>query len=129
MWVSKTLMFAGTCPARGEVTLVSQRISRPFRTRRFSVRFPVGCINLLAVSFYMAQDDEAPAAGRPSGISILQDYGQVGLVRGDGVQIVLDHVVAGVAAGAYIKVYASNGDFFDHAVDVDIEIEVEDEGS
>lgn len=129
MWVSKTLMFAGTCPARGELTVVSQRISRLFRTRRFSVRFPAGCINLLGLSFFVAQDDEAPAAGKPSGISVLQDYGQVDSVRGEGVQIVLDHVVGGGASGAYLKVYAANADFYAHAVDVDIEIEVEDEGS
>jgi len=125
MWVSKTVMFAGTCLARGEVTLVSQRIVRTFRTRRLTIRFPLGCGNLLGLRFYLAEDSQAPASGVPSGISLLQDYGQVDTVRGDGVQIVLDHVVLSAAGGAYIKVYAANTDYYDHAIDVDVEIEVE----
>ena len=128
MLSSKTVMFAGTCSARSELTLVSHRIMRPFQTKTFTIRFPTGTNNLMSLRFYYAGDPEAPASGRPSGISLLQDYGQVDYVRGEGIQITLDHVVADVHAGGYLKVYANNTDFYDHAVDVDIEIQVEDDG-
>ena len=98
MLVSKTLMFAGTCPARGEITLVSDWISRPFQTRQITIRFPVGTLNLLALQIFLAGDDDAPTTGPPSGIDLLQDYGQVDYVRGDGYQIVLNHVVRVTAA-------------------------------
>lgn len=125
MWVSKTLLFAGTCSARSVKTLVSQRITRPFRTRQLTIRFAPGCANLMALTFFAADDDQAPAAGRPSGISLLQDYGQGDYVRGDGDQIVLNHVVHAAAGGVYLKVHADNTDWYDHAIDADIEIEVQ----
>lgn len=128
MWVSKTLMFGGTCSARSVLTLVSRWIQRAFRVKRITCRFPAGCLNLMALTFFHATDDEAPAAGKPSGISLLQDYGERDSVRGENVQIVLEHQVQVKSGGSWIKVYAENTDFFDHSVDVDIEIEVEEEG-
>lgn len=125
MWVSKTLMFAGTCSARSVKTLVSQRITRPFRTRQLTVRFAPGCSNLMALTFFAADDDQAPTTGKPSGISLLQDYGQVDSVRGDGEQIVLNHVIHVAAGGVYLKVHADNTDWYDHAIDLDVEIEVQ----
>lgn len=125
MWVSKTLMFAGTCLARSELTLVSQRITRPFRTRQITVRFAPGCSNLIPLTFFAADDDQAPATGKPSGISLLQDYGQTDSVRGDAEQIVLNHVIHVAAGGVYLKVYANNTDWYDHAIDLDVEIEVQ----
>lgn len=128
MWVPKTLMFAGTCSARSVLTLVSQRITRRYRTRQITCRFPVGTLNLLTLTPYLSGDDEAPAAGAPAGIKLLQDYGQVASIRADGEQIVLDHMVSPDTAGSYLKIYAVNTDFYAHAVDVDITIEVEMEG-
>lgn len=125
MWVPKTMMFAGTCAARSVLTLVSQRITRPFRTRQITIRFAPGCSNLMALTFFAAGDDQAPTTGKPSGISLLQDYGQVDSVRGDGVQIVLNHVIHAATGGVYLKIHASNTDWYDHAIDCDIEIEVE----
>ncbi|HAM56140.1 MAG TPA: hypothetical protein DCQ64_12350 [Candidatus Rokubacteria bacterium] len=127
MWIAKTLSFAGTCTARSVLTLVSRRIMRPFRTRQVTARFPAGCLNLMSLRFYAADDNSAPTSGPPSGISLLQDYGPTDAIRGEAVQIVLDHVVASRDAGSYLKVYADNTDYYDHAVDVDITIEVEDQ--
>jgi len=125
VWVPKTLMFAGTASARSVKTLASDRITRPFRLSSITIRFPAGTQNLLALSFYLSHDDEAPTTGKPSGISLLQDYGQVDYVRGDGVQVTLNHTVEVDPAGAYLKVYADNTDWYDHAIDVDIELLVQ----
>lgn len=125
MWVSKTIMFAGTCLARAEATLASQRIMRPFRTREITARFAAGCADLLALRLYLSTDETAPTTGRPTGVSLLQDYGQVDSVRGDDVQIVLNHVIVEDPGGSWLKVHATNDDWYDHAINVDIEIEVE----
>lgn len=125
MWIKKTLAFAGTCSARSVLTLCSQRIMRPFRTLSFTIRFPAGCLNLMSIRFFAASDNEAPTTGKPSGISLLQDYGQVDYLRGEAIQITIRHQIEASPAGTYLKVFADNTDFYDHTVDVDIEIEVE----
>lgn len=123
-WVAKALSFVGTCSARSELTLVSQRITRAFRVRRIMARFPTGCQNLMSLAFFLSGDDEAPSSGRPTGISVLQDLGQVDYVRGEGVLLTLDHTVEMAAEGSYLKVYADNQDYYEHAVDVLVQVEV-----
>jgi hypothetical protein len=81
------------------------------------------------VSFYIAPDVQAPSSGKPSGVSLLQDYGGVDSVRGEGVQIVLNHEIEVRQGGSCLKVYAVNDDYYDHSVDVDVEIQVEQEGA
>ncbi len=119
----KTVSFYGTCAARSVVTLVSKRIQSPFRLRRIQASFPSGCNNLLALRFFMSRDLSAPAAGEPTGTSLLRDYGQVDYVVGEGEQKSMDHGISVAEAGSYLKVYAVNDDFYDHAVDVQMEIE------
>jgi len=127
MWVPKTIMFAGLCLARSVLTLPSQRITRPFRLSMVTIRFPAGTQNLVTIRLYQADDNQAPTTGRPSGVSLLQDFGQVDYVRGDGVQVTLLHTIDVAPAGAYLKVHADNTDWYDHTVDVDIQILVQDE--
>jgi hypothetical protein len=129
MWVPKTLMFAGRCEARSVLTLVSQRITRPFRLSMATIRFPNGTQNLVTIRLYQAEDDQAPTTGRPSGVSLLQDFGQVDYLRGDGVQVTVLHTIDVTPAGAYLKVHADNSDWYDHMVDVDLQILVEDEST
>jgi hypothetical protein len=119
----KTVTFYGVCLARAGLTLVCKRIGSPFRLRAIHATFALGCINLLLVRCYTAADDEAPAAGQPNGVSILRDYGQVDYLVGDDTKKEVLHEVEVAEAGSYLKVYADNQDFFDHAVDVQIMIE------
>jgi hypothetical protein len=121
---SKTLSFYGTCLARAELTLVSKRIGTSYTVRWIRVSFPAGSMNLLAVRLYLAPDEEAPASGEPSGVSLLRDYGQVDYLVGEQEQKVIEHVVAVTEGGTWLKVYAVNSDFFDHAVDVQVGIEL-----
>jgi len=119
----KTVTFYGVCLARGELTLVSKRIGTPFKLKGIHVTFALGCINLLLVRCFTAADDEAPAAGQPNGVSILRDYGQVDYLVGDDTKKEILHEVEVAEAGAWLKVHGENADFFDHAVDVQIQIE------
>jgi hypothetical protein len=121
----KTVSFGGTCAARSTAVLVSKRIMRPFALREIHVHFPLGCQNLVTLAFYASPDDEAPSTGGPTGVSLLADYGQVDWVRGDGVSKVMAHTVRFEAAGVWLKVYAANVDYYEHDIDVEMEIDVE----
>jgi len=119
----KTVTFYGVCLARAELTLVSKRIGTPFKLKGIHVTFALGCINLLLVRCFTAADDEAPAAGQPNGVSILRDYGQVDYLVGDNTKKEILHEVEVAESGSWLKVHGENADFFDHAVDVQIQIE------
>jgi len=119
----KTVSFYGTCEARSEKTLVTPRISTGYKIMAIHATFPLGCINLLSLSFYHSIDANAPSAGKPSGVSILMDYGQVDYVVGDGQKKEMQHECEMHERGSFLKVYANNTDFFAHAIDVQIFIE------
>lgn len=118
----KTISFFAMVAASSNKTLVSQRISRPFRVTKIAARFALGCENLLTLRFYHAADDEAPTANAPNGVSMLQDYGQVDYVVGDQDTKEMDHEVIVEESGAYLKVYAENADGVEHSIDVQITI-------
>jgi hypothetical protein len=124
--VLKTVAFYGTAPARSGVTLLSKRISTSFRLRGLVVTFPVGTLNLLTLRFYASLDQEVPTTTEPSGVSLLRDYGQVDYLAGDGEQLAIDHSVDMAEAGSYLKVWALNTDFYDHAVNVQMTLEIPD---
>jgi hypothetical protein len=119
----KTLSFHGTCNSASVLTLASPRISTPFRVKSIRATFPLGCINLLQLSFLLAYDGSTPATGKPSGTSMLQDYGQVDYIVGDDIKKMLLHEVDVNESGTYLKVYAKNDDFSDHGVDVQVTID------
>jgi len=119
----KTVSFYGSATARGIVTLASTRIQRPFTVKEIHATFPVGTLNLLLLRFYLSGDAHAPTTGLPSGTSLLQDYGQVDYLTGDGTRKVTDHEVGVETGGHYLKVHATNNDWYAHAIDVQIIIE------
>jgi len=125
---SKVVAFSGTCPARGELTLVSKRISTAYRLRSIHAEFPAGAQNLLALRFYTAPDPSAPATGAPNGVSLLRDYGQVDYLVGDGLPRDLEHHLQIDEAGTWLKVHAVNTDWYDHAVNVHMTIELIERG-
>ena len=125
MLETKSLCFAGTATARSQTCLVSRMIGRAFVLRCITVRFPIGTQNNLAIEVWVSPDDEAPTSGDPTGVNVLQDYSQAAYLRGDGDQVVLVHSLRCPDAGNYVKVIGTNDDYYDHAIDVDVEIEVE----
>lgn len=122
---TKTLIFAGTATARTQTTLVSKRIDRPIRLDQITARFAPGCQNLLTLAFWLSPDDDAPTTGDPTGVNLLRDYSQSLTLRGDGEQIVLPHNQRVPETGYYLKVVATNDDWYDHAIEVDMQITID----
>lgn len=123
----KTVSFYGSAPARSGLTLVSKRIGTPFRIVSIRATFPSGCINLLALRFYTAFDLHTGTTTEPNGVSVLRDYGQVDYLVGEGEQKLIEHSVAVAERGSYLKVWGVNDDFFDHAIDVQMTIDIGEE--
>jgi len=119
---TQTVCFAGTATARSQVTLVSRRIDAGFAIRRVTARFPPGAQHLMNLEFWLSPDSSAPSSGDPTGVNILHEFGQVDYVRGDGDVVTLRCDVEVLERGMFLKVLAANNDWFDHAVDVQIEI-------
>lgn len=119
----KTVSFYGSCAAGSVVTLCSQPITHPFRVKKIRAKFADGCVNAMRVEFILAGDKHAPATGRPNGISILSDYGQVDYVVGNNEVVELQHEVDVREGNTYVKVYADNRDFNAHDVLAQITID------
>jgi hypothetical protein len=121
----KVVSFHGTCSASDVKTLVSKRIGTPFVVKEISARFAQGCNNMLAVRIYTSGDSDAPAAGQPSGVSLLRDYGQADYIVGNDDTKEMRHEVEVDEGGTYLKVHGTNTDAFDHTLDVQVEIEID----
>lgn len=120
----KTVAFYGTVSARSGLTLVSDRIGHPYTVRRLMVTFAEGQQNLVLLRFFVSIDDAAPTTERPGGTNLLQEQGQVDYLVGDGVHKTLNHTLRVDEGNTWLKVYAVNDDFYDHAVDVQLEIDI-----
>ncbi|KKN18855.1 hypothetical protein LCGC14_0951640 [marine sediment metagenome] len=119
----KTVSFHGTCTAGSTKVLVSRHIGHPYEVNRIRARFAQGCNNTLKMAFYISPDKDEPAAGAPTGVSMLQDYGQVDYVVGNDDTKDMQHNVLMSESGSYLKVYAQNSDTFDHSIDAQVTIE------
>ena len=124
----KTVSFYGTCAAGSELVLVSDVIGHPYLVKAIRCSFPVGSINKVELQFFIAEDDDPPSTGLPNGLSILADYGHVPYVVGEGEVVKMLHEVEVRIANTWLKVHANNRDFAEHAVNVQITIDIEDRG-
>jgi hypothetical protein len=126
MSIRKCISFYGTCPPRGEITLVSGRISSAYTLAHIRARFAAGCQNLLAIRLFNGDDNTAPTTGPPSGLSLLRDYSPIDYLVGDDDTKDLDHQAPVHERGTWLKVYATNADYYSHAVDVQLTIDIPD---
>jgi len=124
----KTIPLAGTCPARGELTIASRRIRTPFTLRRLRATFTPGCQGLLSLRFFLSEDPTEPATGPPTGLSILSEYSATDTLVGDGDAKDLETELDQPLGGTWLKVYAVNDDWYQHAVDVQITFDQTTEG-
>lgn len=124
VWQPRTVNFSGTCLARSTLVLKSPRLHSKFRIRRLLFHFTPGCQGRLALEVYVSPDIAVPAAGPPTGWSILTDCSQAAAVHGDGQDLDLQHQVTIPTTANTLAVYAANTDWYDHAVDVQVGIEV-----
>jgi len=114
--------FLGTVSAGGELTLVSRRITFPFRTWKLRVFFPLNTNRTVRVSFFLSPDSSAPITGKPTGQNLFSAYSAVDYIVGDDEMKELEHVVDVKEIGQYVKVYARNTDAFPHTVDAQVMI-------
>lgn len=124
----RTIPIIGTATARAQTTLVSRRIDVPFVLETITARFPAGAANLLQLAFYASPDSEVPSSGNPTGVNLLQEFSTTPYLRGDGDQVTIAQKIPVAAAGTYLKVVATNADWYDHDVDAEIEIDVQPKG-
>lgn len=118
-----TIPFFGSCSAGASLVIVSQRIAWPFKLKSIRAHFAQGANNLLALRFYHAQDNQAPASGAPSGFCLFSELGQVDYLIGNNDTKVIEHELTIRDTGSYLKVYAVNSDTVAHTIDVQMTIE------
>jgi len=121
---SVTIPFKGTCSANSELTLVSERLNFPYRTKKIIASFALNTNHTLQIVPILSYDPSAPASGRPIGQSLFSPYGQVDYLSGDDEHEEHIHEIYVTSIGSYLKIYANNFDVFDHTVDAQIHIEV-----
>lgn len=119
----KTVSFFGTCSARSTKVLVSGRITHKYEIKKIRASFAAGCFNNLRLEFMVSADDSAPETGKPGGVSLLADYGQVEFVVGNDEDMVMEHSLVVDYGGSFIKVYADNLGYTDQDISVQITIE------
>ncbi len=118
-----TLPFAGTVPAGGELTLVSQHLKFPYTIKSLHSSFALGNDRTTQIRFFRSPDDSTPATGQPSGTDLLLQHGQVPYLVGDDEQKTFPHEFPVLERGSFLKVHAINSDAFPHFVDSQIIID------
>lgn len=121
---SQTIAFFGTVSPNSNKTLVSKKITVPFRVKEIACSFAPGVNRLMNLEFYISPDDSAPTAKPLTGVNILASLGHVGYLTGDNERKRLEVEVEPVSAGLYLKVFAENTDTYEHTIDAQITIEL-----
>lgn len=119
----QTISFLGTVAAGSNLTLVSKRITLPFKTTKIRASFAPGVNRLMRLYYFISKDPSAPTTEEPKGTNILASLGQVIYLTGDEEFKDLPHEVECPESGAYLKIYAVNSDASDHTIDSQITIE------
>lgn len=119
-----TLPFHDICPADSNITLVSRKLSFPFKTRRIVASFALNTNCLLELRYVIGQGDAAPTATQPDGVDLLSLFGHVGYLTGDDSDFSIEHQFSVDTFPNYLKIYAINNDAFQHTILSFVEIEV-----
>ena len=118
-----TLPFNGVVAAGGEKTLASKRLTFPYRIHKLISSFALGQDRTMQVRFFNAKDNQAPASGLPSGLDLLNIYGESAFLVGDEDTKTSLFEALVPEGGTYMKVYARNTDGFEHTIDCQVVIE------
>ena len=122
------VVFAGEVNALANNTLVSKRISSPFTVTHVTVSFPLNQNREVDVKIFISPDSNVETATDPQGFNILQEYGQVDYLHGDGEQLNVPVHVPFRQSGAYLKMYMVNNDNFKHKIFGIVTIETHQKG-
>jgi len=118
-----TLSFYGSVSASSRNTFVSSKIAFPYMIRRIRVKYALGHNGLVQHKFFISLDPTAVTSGEPSGVNILEQYGNVDYVVGDDDVMVLHDNTFVDQKNTWIKVLAINTDTYVHTVNVIVEID------
>lgn len=119
-----TASFHGTVAANSKITLVSNKIDLPFKTKRIRAAFAPGADRLLRLYFFVSPDPSAPTTEPPTGANILTQLGPQLYITGDDCIVDFEHELEQKFSGMYLKVYADNIDLYPHTIDSQITVEM-----
>lgn len=123
----QTITFFGRVSASSKLTLLSKKITAPYKIKRIRAGFPSGTNRLNLLRYYITQSTDAPTANPPIGTNILLSIGQVDYVTGDDNIVDFEHEIINAEANTYVAVYAENQDVFEHTIETQVTIEFLDE--
>jgi len=103
-----TYFLCGTVDAASRLTLVSQPIRFPFRTKNFLINFASGSNFLNQVSIHVEDNPSAPDVRAPATPSLFATTSNTPYFVGSGASIDIAHEVEFLNDGLYLKVHANN---------------------
>lgn len=119
-----TVNFLSSVDANSAITIVSKRISRPFRLWLIRPHFALNTNRTLRLYFFVSPDNYAPTSLPMTGSNLIAEASQTNYVVGDDEYKLLWQNWESQTGGNYLKVYADNTDSFDHTIDVQMFIEL-----
>lgn len=103
-----SFVFGGSVSASSRVTFVSNKITFPFRSKRFQFWADFGTDESVDVSCFCAADDEAPTTEIVDELNFLAQRGNRSFVRAENQWIRFDQEVEVRMLGTYLKVHVNN---------------------
>jgi len=110
------LQVSGTCGPGAQLSFVSNHITSFYRLLKISVRFPLGCSQLVRVYLLMCLDPSALTTGLPPGTSLLSMLSPNDYLIGDDATLTLDLNQPVMIKGTWLKAHVVNADAFAHTV-------------
>lgn len=109
-----SIPFKGDVGIRGEQTVVSGYLRGPIRVVGIDVWLPAKTEMGVWVKCFLDNDGVAPASGEPSGLNVLEEFGNVSYLTGNAVQWSLKHETGWQKGGGFVKMYGIGKDGFEH---------------
>lgn len=121
----RTISFVGTVAAGSTKVLVSKSLGSPYTIVRLKADFALNQARKVEISFFLSYDKETPATGLPGGNNLLQSVSSQSYIVGDDNQKSADIEIDVSDSPSWLKVYAENKDGFDHDIDCQIVIDIQ----
>jgi hypothetical protein len=118
----QTVTFFDTVVASTSKTLLSKKITAPFKISKVRAAFPAGVNRLLLLRFFIVSSTDLPTTAPPIGTDVLFSLGQVNYVTGNDNFVEFEHELLSLEANKYIAVYAENQDAFPHTIECQVTI-------
>lgn len=114
---------AGEVLPLSQTTLVSKRLTVPYRLINMYLTFPPGCDNLVRAHPILSYDPSVSTSGTPPGTSLLSPGSPTDYIVGDDLLINVPMGRIVLERGTYLKLHLDNNDGFSHTLVALITIE------